>query len=437
MTAGGQYTHIHIQHGRLIDPANGTDEQLDLYISHGGIAAVGQKPRGFEADRIIDASNHIVCPGLVDLGVHLREPVDEHNASICSETAAAAKGGITTLICTPDTNPVIDTPAAWELVRRRAKQCGKAHVLAMGALTRDLQGEQLAEMAALNKAGCVAVSNGDYPLANTLVALRAMEYAATFDLPVVLRSEDHALKANGCVHEGPVSARLGLPGIPAAAETVAVARDLALAEHSGARIHFHCPSTAGAAKLVRAARGQNAPVSADVAIHQLFLLESDVDDFTISCHVDPPFRSLADREALRNAVADATFGAICSDHQPHDPNLRELPFPQTTPGISGLETLLPLTLKLVHEGILDLPSAIHRLTAGPADILGLPAGRLSAGASADICIFDPASIWTLDREQMLSAGKNTPFHNWELTGQVNYTIFEGRITYERQQSSRD
>ena len=431
MTAGGQYTHIHIRHGRVIDPANGIDGQLDLYISHGCVAAVGQKPEGFEADRIIDAANHIVCPGLVDLAVHLREPGEEHKATICSETAAAAKGGITTLICTPDTNPVIDTPAVWELVRRRAKHCGSAHVLAIGALTQNLQGEQLAEMAALKKAGCVAVSNADYPLANTLVALRAMEYAATFDLPVLLRSEDHYLKANGCVHEGPVSARLGLPGIPAAAETVAVARDLALAEHSSARIHFHCPSTAGAVKLLRTARNQNTPVSADVAIHQLFLLESDVDDFTISCHVNPPFRSLSDREALRNAVADATISAICSDHRPHDPDVKELPFPQTAPGISGLETLLPLTLKLVNEGILDLPSAIHRLTAGPADILGLPAGRLSPGGSADICIFDPESIWTLNREQMLSAGKNTPFHDWELTGQVSYTIFGGRITYER------
>ncbi len=431
MTASGQYTHIHIRHGRLIDPANEIDEQLDLYISHGHIAAVGNKPEGFKADRTIDASNHIVCPGLVDLAVHLREPGEEHKATICSETAAAAKGGITTLVCTPDTNPVIDTPAAWELVRRRAKHCGSAHVLAIGALTRNLQGEQLAEMAALKEAGCVAVSNVDYPLANNLVARRAMEYAATFDLPVILRSEDHSLKADGCVHEGAVSARLGLPGIPATAETVAVARDLALAEHSGARIHFHCLSTSGAVNMLRSARNQSTPVSADVAIHQLFLLESDVDDFTIDCHVNPPFRSLADREALRNAVADATISAICSDHQPHEPDVKELPFPQTAPGISGLETLLSLTLKLVNEKVLDLPSAIQRLTAGPADILGLPAGRLSPGSSADICIFDPESIWTLNQEEMLSAGKNTPFHNWELTGQVSYTIFEGRITYER------
>jgi len=431
MTASGQYAHIHIRHGRLIDPANDIDEQLDLYISHGHIAAVGNKPEGFKADRTIDASNHIVCPGLVDLAVHLREPGEEHKATICSETAAAAKGGITTLVCTPDTNPVIDTPAAWELVRRRAKHCGSAHVLAIGALTRNLQGEQLAEMAALKEAGCIAVSNVDYPLANNLVARRAMEYASTFDLPVILRPEDHSLKADGCVHEGAVSARLGLPGIPTTAETVAVARDLALAEHSGARIHFHCLSTSGAVNMLRSARNQSTPVSADVAIHQLFLLESDVDDFTIDCHVNPPFRSLADREALRSAVKDATISAICSDHQPHEPDVKELPFPQTAPGISGLETLLSLTLKLVNEKIMDLPSAIQRLTAGPADILGLPAGRLSTGSSADICIFDPESIWSLKPEEMLSAGKNTPFNNWELAGQVSYTIFEGRITYER------
>lgn len=430
-TSQRQPVHLHIQHGRLIDPANNIDEQLDLYISQGRIVAVGQEPGGFKADRVIDASNHIICPGLIDLAVHLREPGEEHKATIRSETAAAAKGGITTLVCTPDTDPVIDTPAVWELVRRRAKNCGNAHVLAIGALTRNLQGEQLAEMAALKKAGCVAVSNADHPLANTLVARRAMEYAATFDLPVILRSEDHFLKARGCVHEGALSSRLGLPGIPAAAETVAVARDLALAEHSCAHIHFHCLSTAAAANMLRSAHSQNAELSADVAIHQLFLLESDVDGFNASCHVNPPFRTLADREALRSAVAEGTISAICSDHRPHDPDAKELPFPQTAPGISGLETLLPLALKLVIDGILDLPTAIHRLTAGPADILGLPEKQLSPGNSADICIFDPKSIWTLDSEQLLSAGKNTPFHNWEFTGQVSYTIFEGRITYER------
>jgi len=422
---------LHIQGGRLIDPANNLDEQLDLYISHGQVVGIGQQPDGFVADRIIDASKHIVCPGLIDIAVHLREPGAEHKATICSETAAAAKGGITTLVCTPDTEPVIDTPAVWELVRRRAKHCGKAHVLAIGALTQQLQGKNLAEMAALKKAGCIAVSNVDFPLENTLVARRAMEYAATFDLPVITRPEDHFLKADGCVHEGTVSARLGLPGIPAAAETVAVARDLALAEHSGARIHFHCLSTASAANMLRTVRNTSMPISADVAIHQLFLLESDVDDFTASCHVNPPFRTMADREALRKAVADNTINAICSDHQPHEPDAKNFPLPQTAPGISGLETLLPLTLKLVQENILDLVTAIRRLTEGPADILGLPAGRLSVGCSADVCIFDPESIWTLDAEQLLSAGKNTPFHNWELTGQVSYTIFEGRITYER------
>ena len=430
MTASGHHPRIHIRDGRVIDPANGIDGQLDLYISHGRVAAVGQKPGGFDADHVIDAGGCIVCPGLVDLAVHLREPGEEHKATICSETAAAARGGITTLVCTPDTSPVIDTPAIGELVRSRATHCASARVLAIGALTRGLRGEQLAEMAALKRAGCVAVGNADYPLTNSLVALRAMEYAATFELPVVLRSEDLALKAAGCVHEGSVSARLGLPGIPSAAETVGIARDLALAEHSGARVHFHCLSTAGAAKLLRAARNQYAPVSADVAIHQLFLLESDADDFTIDCRVDPPFRSLADRDALRNAVADATIGAICSDHRPHEAEAKALPFPQTAPGISGLETLLPLSLKLVNEGILDLSAAIQRLTAGPADILGLPLGRLSPGSSADICIFDPETIWTLNRKRMLSAGKNTPFHNWELTGQVCYTLAQGRITYE-------
>ncbi len=285
---------------------------------------------------------------------------------------------------------MIDTPAVATLVRRRAKQARKARVLSVGALTHGLAGEQLSEMAALKAVGCVALGNAMKPLANTLVERRALEYAATFGITVFLRPEDTHLRDSGCVHEGAVSARLGLPGIPEAAETV---------------------------------------VTADVAVHQLHLTEQDVCDFDANCHVIPPLRTLSDREALRAGVRDGTLAAICSDHQPHEFDAKVAPFPATAPGISGLETLLPLTLRLVEEGVLDLPAAIERLTWGPARILGLPYGRLEPGRVADVCVFDPQSVWTLDPAKMASSGRNTPFAGWELAGRVTHTLFEGRLVF--------
>ncbi|RTZ75767.1 MAG: dihydroorotase [Gammaproteobacteria bacterium] len=421
--------NIHIRGGRLLDPASGTDEELDLFLGEGRVLAIGEAPAGFQAHQVIDASGQVVCPGLIDLGVYLREPGFEHKATIASETRAAARGGITTLVCMPETDPVIDTPATWELIRRRAKACGNARVLAVGALTQRLAGEQLAEMAALKAAGCVAVSNGRHRLANTLVARRAMEYASTFDLPLVLCSEDPHLKANGCVHEGAIATRLGLPGIPSAAETVAVARDLALTEHTGSRSHFHTLSTGRAIEMIAQARRGNRRLSADVAIHQLFLQESDVDGFRAECHVDPPLRTLGDRDRLRQALGEGHIDVICSDHQPHEADAKREPFPATAPGISGLETLLPLTLRLVEEGVLTLPHAIACLTANPAAVLNLPLGRLEPGGSADVCIFDPEAVWEFSAEKMASAGRNTPFDGWEFRGRVTCTLFEGRITY--------
>ena len=420
---------ISITGGRLIDPANGIDEILDLHVAEGRILAVGKAPSGFTPEHCIDADGQVVCPGLVDLAANLREPGMEHKATIASETAAAARGGITTLVCTPETDPVIDTPAVWELIRRRAKAAGRARVLAVGALTQGLRGEQLAEIAALQATGCIAVGNASRPLASTLVERRALEYAGTFGLTVFLRPEDRHLKAGGCAHEGAVSARLGLPGIPSAAETVAVARDLALAEHTGATIHFRSLSTATAARMVRDGIAAKLRVSADVAVHQLHLTEQDVDGFNACCHVAPPLRTLADRDALRAAVRDGVIAVICSDHQPHDPDAKEAPFPETAPGISGLETLLPLTLRLVEEGVLDLPTAIARLTAGPARVVGLPFGRLTPGAVADVCVFDPQAVWTLQRDDMVSAGHNTPFLGWEFRGRVTHTLYEGRLVH--------
>jgi len=420
---------ISIVNGRLIDPANGVDSRLDLHVLDGKVLAVGAAPAGFDPATVIDAASQVVCPGLIDLAARLREPGFEYKATIASETLAASRSGITTLCCPPDTDPVIDTPAVVTLIRRRAKQARRARVLSVGALTQGLKGEQLSEMAALKAAGCVALGNAQAPLANTLVERRALEYAATFGISVFLRPEDRYLRDGGCVHEGEVAARLGLPGIPPAAETVAVARDLALAEHVGAIIHFRGLSTATAVRMVRDAQAARLPVTADVSAHQLHLTDQDTLDFDAQCHVTPPLRTLQDRDALRQAVREGTIAAICSDHQPHEPDAKEAPFPATLPGISGLETLLPLTLRLVQDDVLDLPTAIERLTWGPARILSLPYGRLDPGRTADVCVIDPEAVWTLDRATMASSGKNTPFAGWEFTGRVTHTVYEGRLVF--------
>lgn len=423
---------ISIINGHLVDPANTIDQQLDIHIENKQVIALGPAPEGFLADQVIDASDQLVFPGIIDMSARLREPGEEHKATIETETNAAAASGITTLICNPDTAPAIDTPAVWELIKRCAIRQNKTRILATAALTQDLKGEHLSEMAALKQAGCVAVGNAEHPLKSTLIERRALEYASTFDIPVVLRPEDRHLRAGGCVHEGAVSTRLGLPGIPSAAETVAVARDLALAEHTHAKIHFRALSTAEAAKMLhRHKPTTNSQISADVAIHQLHLTEMDVDGFNSLCHVNPPLRTLADREGLREAIANGTIEAICSDHQPHEPDAKLAPFPETESGISGLETLLPLTMKLVDEKVLDISTAISCLTAGPARILGLPYGNLGVGCIADVCVYNPAIIWQLETSKMLSKGHNSPFAGWEFSGAVSHTIYQGQLVYKR------
>ncbi|MET0026975.1 MAG: dihydroorotase [Candidatus Thiodiazotropha sp.] len=423
---------ISIINGRVIDPANGIDQVTDLHIANGKVLALGEAPEDFHPSLTLDASNQVVCPGLIDLCTHLREPGKEHKATIASETQAAARSGITTLCCPPDTLPVIDTPAVVGQIRHKARKAGFCRLLPIGALTQGLDGERLSEMAALKSAGCIAVTNNYIPLANTLVQRRAMEYAATFELLTIIRPEDPHLANNGCAHEGRVADRLGLPGIPEAAETVAVARDLALADTTGAVIHFHALSSASAARTMAWAKREGRRVSADVAIHQLHLTEQDLDGFDTHLHVRPPLRTDSDREGLRRAVANGVIQAICSDHQPHEADAKSSPFPDTEPGLSGLETLLSLTLKLVEQDVLDLSSAIARLTCGPADILGLPLGRLNPGATADICIFDPQRHWRVDPQQLLSAGKNTAFSGWEMPGLVTHTLLKGRLVYTEQ-----
>lgn len=418
-----------IRNGRIVDPTNGVDTQTDLYIADGRIAAIGKEPTGFQIDETIDASGLLVSPGLVDLRARLREPGQKHKGTIRSETRAAAAGGITTLCTPPDTIPVIDTPSVSDLIQRLAAEAGMARVLPSGALTRGLKGEQLSEMQSLKESGCVVMSNASRPVSNALIQRRALEYASTLGLTVMITAEDPGLAGNGCVHEGAISIRLGLAGIPECAEVVAVGRDLLLIEQTGVRAHFSQLSTARAIELVAEARQRGLPVSADVAIHQLYLTEMDVADFNSLCHLRPPLRGQRDRDAIRMAVADGVISALCSDHQPHDIDAKLAPFAATEAGASGLETLLPLTLRLVDEQLLSLPEALACLTHKPAAILDIEAGTLSPGAVADICIIDPEQHWRVTEQALLSQGKNSPFLGWELKGKVRYTLLDGRIVY--------
>ena len=417
--------------GRFIDPANRIDTLSDVFIADGRIVGLGHAPDGFVAEHRINARNQIVCPGLIDLCARLREPGHEHKATIASETRAAAAAGVTALICPPDTDPVIDEPAVVELIRRRAKATGKARVLTLGALTQGLRGERLAEMAALKEAGCIGISDGGYPVGNTLVLRRALEYAATFDLIVFLTPLDPHL-ASGIAHEGPIATRMGLPGIPAAAETGAIARTLELIRDMDVRVHFGRLTCARSVELIARAQADGLAVTADVALHQLHLTELDLAGFDSRCHVRPPLRRAQDRDALRTGLASGVITAICSDHQPHEPDAKQAPFGDTEPGIAGLDTLLALSLRLVDEQALSLPVVLERLTSGPAGILSLDYGQLQIGAIADLCIFDPAIAWRAVRPLWHSQGQNSPFFGWELQGQVTHTLLAGQVVYERE-----
>ena len=421
--------NIHIRNGRIIDPLNQVDSIQDLFISQGKVAAIGSMPDNFTADNTIDAQDQIVCPGLIDLSVRMREPGQEYKATLKSECAAAAASGITTCCCPPDTNPIIDTPAMANMLTHRGVEIGSTQVLPIGALTTALGGERLSDMHALNQAGCIALSNAGRPITNTLVMRRAMEYASSFDLLIILSASDPWLTDIGCMHEGEVSTRLGLAGIPEAAETAIVARDLALIEQTCVRAHFARISCARSVDLIVQARQRGLDVSADVAIHHLHLTDFDVGNFNSLCRVMPPLRSERDRDRLREAVAQGHIEAICSDHQPHERDAKLAAFSEAQPGISGLETLLPLGLKLVDEGVMDINTLIASLSSGPAALLGIKAGSLGRGSRADICIFDPDVEWLLDRTKLLSKGQNTPFQHWPLKGRVSNTILAGVPVY--------
>ncbi|MCQ4264104.1 dihydroorotase [Pseudomonas stutzeri] len=420
---------IRILGAHVIDPASGRDEIADIFLQHGKIAAIGQPPAGFEAQQTIDAQGLIAAPGLVDLAVALREPGYSRKGSIASETLSAAAGGITSLCCPPQTRPVLDTAAVTELILDRARESGHAKVFPIGALTRNLAGEQLSELVALREAGCVAFGNGLNEFASNRNLRRALEYAATFDLTVILHSQDSDLAEGGLAHEGAAASFLGLSGIPETAETVALTRNLLLVEKSGVRAHFTQLTSARGAELIGQAQARGLPVTADVAMYQLILTDEALHGFSSLYHVQPPLRSTADRDGLREAVKTGVISAISSHHQPHEADAKLAPFGETEAGISSADILLPLALTLVEDGLLDLPTLLTRLTSGPAAALTLPAGKLQPGLPADIVLFDRNSS-TLVGESWYSKGRNCPFMGHCLPGSVRYTIVDGRISYQ-------
>ncbi|GAB3539508.1 dihydroorotase [Noviherbaspirillum agri] len=426
---------LQIKNGRLIDPANGIDAQQDLYIAEGRIAAVGKTPDGFAAEKVIDASGMIVAPGLVDLSARLREPGYEYKATLESEMQAAMQGGVTSLVCPPDTDPVLDEPGLVEMLKHRAKTLNKAHVYPLGALTAGLKGEALTEMAELTEAGCIGFSQAEVPILDTTVLLRAMQYAQTFGYTVWLRPQDPHLGKGGIAHSGPVASRLGLPGVPAMAETVALHTIFELMRATGARVHLCRMSSAAGLELVRAAKKEGLPVTCDVGAHHVHMTDADIGFFDSNARMTPPFRAQRDREAIRQGLLDGTIDVICSDHTPVDDDEKLLPFGEASPGATGLELLLPLALKWADE-CLDksqqpLLRAIGKVTIDAARVLGLPSGQLAVGSVADICVFDPAARWKVDAKALASQGKHTPFLGYEVAGQVKSTIVAGHVAYER------
>jgi dihydroorotase len=412
---------IEIRNGRVIDPKNGVDRNISLFVAEGRVAALGEAPTGFAAGSVVDATGCVVCPGLVDLGARLN--------SIQAELAAAVAGGVTSVVVPPDAVPPLDEPELADRLIHRAKEIGKARVLPLGALTVGLKGERLAELAGLRKAGCIAFSQAKVPVVDTEALLRAMEYAATFGFSVWLQPQDYWLSRNGIAHEGEVASRLGLAGIPVAAETIAIATILQLVRDTGCRVHLTRLSSAAGVVLVGAARDEGLPVTCDIGVHHLLLTEDDIGFFDPHARFCPPLRAQSDCQALSRAAATG-LAAICSDHTPVGADDKLLPFGEAKPGATGLEVLLPLTLKWAAAAGVSLPAALVRITSAPAEILGLASGHLAVGSVADVCIFDPNAPWQLTAEALKSRGKNSPWTGCMMIGKVKLTLVGGRVVYE-------
>lgn len=421
---------IHIKNGRLIDPKNNIDAKLDLFIAAGKIVAIGNPPTDFVANQTIDANDLIVCPGLVDLSARLREPGDEYKASLVSELQAAVAGGVTSLACQPDTDPVLDEPGLVEMLKHRAKQLHLAHVYPLGALTRQLAGKVLSEMGELREAGCVGFSQATTAISDTQVLWRAMEYAATFGHTLFLHAEEPFLAKDGVAHDGEVASRLGLKGIPSVAEVLALASILRIAQETGAKVHISRLSTAEGVAMIRTAKQHGLNISCDVSANHLHLTEHDIAYFDANCLLKPPLRTQRDKEALSAGLKDGTIDAICSDHTPVHDDAKLAPFAEAEIGSTGLELLLTLTLKWASEHKVDLVRALAHVTQSSAQILGINAGDLSVNSDADICIFDPKEYWKVGASTLKSQGKNTPFIGLELAGKVRTTLVHGQVVYQ-------
>ena len=424
-------TRIIIKNARIINPATKLDEVTDLAIQKNKIAGIGSSiPKDFNATETIDASGKWILPGLVDLSAYLREPGQENKTRIPFETYSAVSAGITRICCMPEALCPIDSGATVKLIRNKVKKAGYARVSVIGALTQGLKGEQLSHMGSLKYVDCVGLSQGHEPIKDLATLRKAMEYAATFEMPLFLHPLDHSLMITGGMHEGPLSTRLGLNPIPVAAETAAMAQMLTLVEQTQSPVHFCRLSSADSMKMLKQAKENGLPVTADVAAHQLFLTEMDVCDYNPLCHTVPPLRSERDKDALRQAVSDGLLDAICSDHQPHEIDAKLAPFEETSPGISGFETLLPLVMRLVEEKVLSEAQAISYLTDKPANLINVSSGSLEVGKSADLSIYDPNEFWQLDMQEMTSRGKNTPFSGWGFSGKTIKTFVKGKLVFD-------
>ena len=425
--------NILISNGRVIDPVSGLDQTADVALADGKVVAIGHVPADFEAQRTLDTAGCIVAPGLVDLAVRLREPGYEHEGMLDSETAAAVAGGISSLVCLPDTDPVLDEAGLVEMLQFRAQKLQRSRLFPLGALTRGLAGEVLTEMVALIEAGCVGFTQADVPLASTQVLQRALQYASTFGYTVWLRPQDRDL-GKGVAASGPLATRLGLSGVPVAAETIALFTLFELMKSTGARVHLCRLSSAAGVALVRAAKAEGLPVTCDVSINSLHLTDIDIGYFDSRARLNPPLRQQRDRDALSAALADGTIDALVSDHTPVDADAKTLPFAESEPGATGLELLLPLAMQWGAQSGAGLSRALEVVTAAPARMLtaaGEGLGRLSIGGPADVCVIDPAVDWLAEPDTLLSQGKLTPFAGYPLQGRARFTLVGGRVVFQR------
>jgi dihydroorotase len=418
-----------IRHGRLVDPASNHDAVADLYIADGRIAAVGAAPAGFAAEREIDARGLVVAPGLVDLCARMREPGAE--GALKREMRAALAGGVTGVVCPPDTDPPLDEPGLVRMLRQRSREAEGSRLYPLGALTAGLQGEVLAEIETLAEAGCVAFMQTRALPHDNGVLLQILRYARTFDLPVWLRPVEDTLAGDGVAGAGALAGRLGLPAVPALAETVALHTIFEMQRETGARVHLCRLSSAAGIELVRQARREGLRVTADVGAHHVHLTDVDIGYFNSDFRLDPPLRAQRDRDAILAGLADGTIDAICSDHAPVGEDDKLLPFGEAAPGATALETLLPLVLKWGSAAKLPLAAALAKVTSAPARILDEPTGRLAVGAKADVVVFDPQAHWTVTRAELASRGGNTPFSGYELMGRAMLTLVGGDVRFDR------